>query len=1073
MLPRHGSGITRGGMMGGAEKTALGGGLSFLQNGWSALRQRVDRRHVLILVSGALICLYALGVLGYVLTIPDIGLHCPFSREIARVSDGYAPEGSIDGPREGDWLTRVGDQRAGNWQQLLRAISALETDSGAVLDAGQEESASWADVERVAATRELKSFRFDGATWVEAEFVRPPDDTAAEAWRRNGYPPEDAPRLTAWRRVGQPRVDSVLPAVLWFFLKLGLFLIGALVFWQRPDDPYAPQLFLLCVVTIGAFMGGYHWLQIITQPALLLVFMTCSVLLPAASLHFYLLFPRPKSFMNARRRLALAVIYGPPLVFLVALLSGYLVVRRLYDPEHVAPVTGVLIPALQAAVFVYIAVAALWYLGCVVSLVHSYRTTSDATERNQVKWILLGAVTALVPIGYSLYLALWETDAFGKGAATWPMFAASVCFTAAFAVSITRYRLMQLDQLISSGVSYFLISFLAGLLYYGVVFFGMTLVGSQVMPGPSLGQALSVSSTALILLLVLDLARTRLKRALDRHFRREKHQLDRTLKRMSQAIEQLVDPSALARRLLQTSAELLGVSQGAVYVRQGDPPLFVLAGALGPPPPLTELSSGCPLVEAVQVHGTLLAESPRHAAADPVQRQLRFLGAFLAQPLVHEGQMRALLVLGAKDNGAYVVEDLNLLAAFAQITVLALVSAEGHRTIEGLNGELQEKVEKIAEQQRRILALQTQLTLREKVREERESDSSDQEKEENAAGASSATSPLATGPGGIVGRSPQIRHLLHQVRKIAASQSEVLIRGESGTGKELLARALHETSPRAGKPYVKVHCAALSPGLLESELFGHVRGAFTGAHRDKVGRFELANGGTLFLDEIGDIDLSVQTKLLRVLQEMTFERVGSSETIQVDVRVIAATHQDLETLIRQGRFREDLYYRINVISITVPALRERCEDIPELVHHFLRIYGASCGRPDLQIDDDALVVLKSYHWPGNIRQLENVVERAVVFAEGPTVTVRDLPPDIFGAGRDPFEHRLDSPEILAPLLTSGLLPAQAERADRARREREQLVRALAAAQGNKAEAARSLGLARSTLISRLKKHGLS
>src|SRR5206468_4895292 len=168
----------------------------------------------------------------------------------------------------------------------------------------------------------------------------------------------------------------------------------------------------------------------------------------------------------------------------------------------------------------------------------------------------------------------------------------------------------------------------------------------------------------------------------------------------------------------------------------------------------------------------------------------------------------------------------------------------------------------------------------------------------------------------------------------SASQSAVLIRGESGTGKELLARGLHESSPRAAKPFVKVHCAALSAGLLESELFGHVKGAFTGAHRDKAGRFEVANTGTLFLDEIGDINLEVQTKLLRVLEEMTFERVGSSEPVRVDVRIIAATHQDLEQLIRLGRFREDLYYRLNVISITVPALREHIEDVPELATHF-------------------------------------------------------------------------------------------------------------------------------------------
>src|SRR5207302_6938207 len=234
---------------------------------------------------------------------------------------------------------------------------------------------------------------------------------------------------------------------------------------------------------------------------------------------------------------------------------------------------------------------------------------------------------------------------------------------------------------------------------------------------------------------------------------------------------------------------------------------------------------------------------------------------------------------------------------------------------------------------------------------------------------------------GIVGSGPAVQQVLQLIKKVSSTRSAVLIRGESGTGKELLARALHEGSPRASKPYIKVHCAALSPTLLESELFGHVKGAFTDAHKDKIGRFELADGGTLFLDEIGDIGLEVQTKLLRVLQEMTFERVGSSEPVEVDVRVIAATHQNLERLIAEGRFREDLYYRINVISVSVPPLRERREDIPELALHFLKLHGERCGKTMLQIDDDALGMLKAYSWPGNIRQLENVIERAVVVAE--------------------------------------------------------------------------------------------
>src|SRR5205085_2637871 len=267
---------------------------------------------------------------------------------------------------------------------------------------------------------------------------------------------------------------------------------------------------------------------------------------------------------------------------------------------------------------------------------------------------------------------------------------------------------------------------------------------------------------------------------------------------------------------------------------------------------------------------------------------------------------------------------------------LALGSAERHRTIEGLTRELQAKVEKISEQQRRILALQSQLMSRSMRREEPGAQIEEPSSKDTPLPTATldARAALLSSSGGIIGSSMAIQHLLQLVRKVSASPSAVLIRGESGTGKELLARALHDNSPRASKAFVKVHCAALSPGLLESELFGHVKGAFTGAHRDKVGRFELADGGSLFLDEIGDISLEVQTKLLRVLQERVFERVGSSESIRVDVRIITATHQHLEELIRRGRFREDLFYRLNVFPLVVPPLRDRAEDVPELVVHF-------------------------------------------------------------------------------------------------------------------------------------------
>jgi transcriptional regulator with GAF, ATPase, and Fis domain len=1020
-------------------------------NAW--LRRPVARRQLLILLSGALVCGYAACVLWYVMSLPEIGIHFSLSRDIYRVDENFLhPEFGETSkhlfPEDKDQVLQLGDQAVSNWPQVLRKLSTLRTDHPRSL----AEGTSLANLERT--EPETSLVRMDGYEWVKVRFQKA----------------NDGPQGVVWFRVGRPSFESIFPSILWFIIKAGLFLVGALVFWKRPEDRSAMQFFLLCTVTVSAYMGGYHWQRIATQPVLLLVFIASAVLLPAVSLHFYLLFPRPKGFFLRRPTWTLAAIYGLPMVFLLLIVVSYLQYRDLTHARFLPWSTKLdeelVLSVIKLQAYVYFGIAAIWYLACVVSLLNSYRFAANATEHNQVKWILIGATAALVPIGYTLYLAFAREEDFGGGAATWPMFLASVCFTAAFAISITRYRLMQLDQLIGSGVTYFLISSVFGVVYYAVVFTSMWAVGNHQMNLGPVGQALGVSGTVLVLLIVFDIIRGRLKKALDHHFRREKFQIDRTLRRMSQAIERLVDPPTLARRLLHTSAELLGANKGAVYLRDGNPPLYRLTDHLGAAPTLTELSSGCPLIEALPVRGTLLCRS-RPFGIDTAQRQLQFLGGELAHALMHEDQMLALLVLGPRESAPYTPDDLNVLAACAQMTSLALVSAEGHRTIDVLNRDLRTKVAKIAEQQRRISTLQTQLLHQTKERGTLPQDQVPEVDLKEAAGETDGEPRL-----GFVGSSVQVRQLLHIVRKVAASPSAVLLRGESGTGKEVLARVLHEASPRADKPFVKVHCAALSPGLLESELFGHVKGAFTGAHKDKTGRFELAHGGTLFLDEIGDITLEVQTKLLRVLQEMTFERVGSSEPVQVDVRLVAATHQDLEDLIRQGRFREDLYYRLNVISIPVPPLRERPEDIPELAEHFLRLYCKRSGKVFAQLDDDALAALKSYDWPGNIRQLENVMERAVVVCEGNIITVDDLPPELL---QDAMVH----PDLPlkgepngdgSPPLSRKL---RAEREDRDRMEREQLVRALAAADGNKAEAARALGLARSTLFSKLKKYGLS
>ncbi len=249
---------------------------------------------------------------------------------------------------------------------------------------------------------------------------------------------------------------------------------------------------------------------------------------------------------------------------------------------------------------------------------------------------------------------------------------------------------------------------------------------------------------------------------------------------------------------------------------------------------------------------------------------------------------------------------------------------------------------------------------------------------------------------GLVGNSAGVRDVQRMIDAVAYSSATVLVQGESGTGKELVARALHAKSPRRSHPFVALNCGALTETLLESELFGHVKGSFTGAQRDQKGLFDAADGGTIFLDEIGDIPLSTQVRLLRVLQEGEIKRVGSADSVKVDVRVIAATHRDLPKLVKSGKFREDLFYRLNVIAIPLPPLRDRIDDVPLLAHHFLRRYADRLGKRVRTLSPEAIELLCGYRWPGNVRELENAIERAVVLCRGDAITPTDLPPAVTG-----------------------------------------------------------------------------
>lgn len=333
---------------------------------------------------------------------------------------------------------------------------------------------------------------------------------------------------------------------------------------------------------------------------------------------------------------------------------------------------------------------------------------------------------------------------------------------------------------------------------------------------------------------------------------------------------------------------------------------------------------------------------------------------------------------------------------------------------------------------------------------------------------------------GMIGQCPAMREVYRLTRKVAATSATVLLTGETGTGKELIARAVHELSPRATGPFIRVNCGALSESLLESELFGHAKGAFTSASESRTGRFEAAHGGTIFLDEINSVSYKLQVKLLRVLQEHEFERVGETHTVQVDCRIVAATNRDLFDEIAEGRFREDLYYRLNVIPIDLPPLRDRREDIPQLVDFFVSRYAEQNKLEVPKITDEAVDALCDYVWPGNVRELQNYVERAIVLAEGDTLSVQELPAHVRGLApirRLTPAGTQDVETLCHDLVNLGVDEAGNSAEDLHQRivsmvEKQLLIRVLKDCQGVQTKAAARLGINRNTLHKKIDDYGL-
>ncbi len=824
-----------------------------------------------------------------------------------------------------------------------------------------------------------------------------------------------------------------------FMLGVLLLSFGLTVYLKNPLDPAARIFFLLtaCFSTQSIIMSSFQ----VSMTLVGFFFYCIPYFLGPLLLHFFLIFPERKKIVT-RHPLLFTLIYGPSflsflITFLIFCRIGHNILNGVYDFTvlyHLSWVTR------------GISLLAVIYVGVVgfLSLAHTFITTHSPETRKQLQWIFLGYSSSSVFAIFGYYPLFESPELVFAGGRPLPLsfFLGFIFFFLSSFFAILKYRLMDIDIVISRSLSYFVMSGITILLYF--LLFGFFNRALEFLIGKDRFATYLVA--ALIVAFLFRPLLIRIQKGIDKLFYREQYELHRALEAVSQALVMVRNPKEIFHKVFQAVDGNLHITSGTLWLQEqrswllqqvssfpeeeSRRPISIEPSGLLPRH-LSNLRRGLTLYQIRTNRGF---EENRTSYMAPFEET----NTEIFLPLLYKNTLLGLIGLGKKRSGdLYTSEDVSLLSSLAHHTAVAMENARAYNRIESLNQESERKVEKIEQQQEEILALQQRL-LNENIclREEIQQHFDFQE---------------------IIGSSKPMKDVLAMVEKIAPTDSTVFLQGESGTGKELIARAIHFNSPRREGPFVRVNCAAIPANLIESEFFGHEKGAFTGAIKAKTGKFELADGGTLFLDEIGELGMDLQVKLLRVLQEKEFERVGGNRTIKADLRIITATNRDIEKAIYSGAFREDLFYRLNVIAITTPPLRDRREDIRALAIHFINKFSREMGKSIGNIDPEVMDALKSYQWPGNIRELANVLERAVVLGAGDTLSVRDLP------GIITITPVRKSP----PIAGTGALSKEMEWV-----ERQRIQESLVKARGNKSEAARSLGLKRSTFNSKMKKFNM-
>ena len=795
-------------------------------------------------------------------------------------------------------------------------------------------------------------------------------------------------------------------------VALALVMLALALVADRGRGHELPQQFVRSTVIYVVFLAGAFALDVtVAHLALAVPWIFAMCLAAPATCHFMLRFPAGRKRLRRGETLA---IYGPPLVLATLLAVNHALFSLALDVPARRAVTTVGGAAAGAMATIYLLIGA-------IARARRLRARRTEIDTLAVRWLHLGGVAMVAPLVIGVIAAARGPDAFIAGGFRPYVAIAMVGGSACVVLAMTRVPFGELDRLWRRSSGYLLATLLAAGLY--LVAIGL-LGGVAAWIGGGVQATLAATLTAAV---VFGPLRVRVQRLVDDRFARDRSRARALLRQAAESAVATLDESALCDGFTERVRLALAASGVGLYLRGDDGWSAVVRTG---PAPLPERPGPDDQRALDGAHATGAVSE--------------LAGGVTAVPVPVDRHAPTVLLVVPRDEARLDDEPRELLSTAAASLAIALDNARAHGELRELTERLRREVE-LAERRRKEIA-----RLKERLEEENR--------------ALLGELAARTGVAPVIG--PGLAATFALVGKVARTDATVLVRGETGVGKELIARAIHAASPRRAGPFVVVDCGAIAAGLIESALFGHERGAFTGAVRAAAGAFRAAHGGTVFLDELGELPLELQPKLLRVLQAREVQPVGSTATIAVDVRVVCGTNRELEHEVAAGRFRDDLLYRLRVVELTVPPLRARKGDVPALAEHFLARLAARAGTAPKQLAPDALALLLDHDWPGNVRELEHAIEAAAVYAEGDVIVARDLP--IAGkVFRRRAEHALDA----AAVVGDGA-PRAGLRETLSELERGRLVEVLATCAGNRSRAARALGMSRGALLRRLKRYGL-